>query len=152
MREGKYTYFIEKHNGLSCLRANPAWPKSYWAMPGPWVHRDGKGRSVGRPCRRLTSPKPAVLGRRSALHLAIYRYKEAYPKGTSAWRLRLTWQNHENLASLWWCTIGDEEGLHICGCLAGDEPNGRCKLVLLPIEVVPGKPRDHSMDGFGWEP
>lgn len=35
MREANYTYSNEKDDWLSCLRAGPACPESYWVVPGP---------------------------------------------------------------------------------------------------------------------
>ncbi|EEC70462.1 hypothetical protein OsI_01503 [Oryza sativa Indica Group] len=39
MRESKQTFSKEKHGGLSCLRAGPAQPESYWVVPRPLVQQ-----------------------------------------------------------------------------------------------------------------
>lgn len=35
----KIDFFQEEHGEFSCLRASPAWPESYWAVPGPLVQQ-----------------------------------------------------------------------------------------------------------------
>mgnify|MGYP003702654023 CR=1 FL=1 len=61
MREEKWTYSVEKHDGLSCLRAGPALPESYWVVLGPCVQSVGRHDIARRVCRagttRLTSAK-----------------------------------------------------------------------------------------------
>ena len=50
---------MEKHNGLSCFRANLTRPESYWAVPRPLIQLvggHGPARRVGRAMpARLTS-------------------------------------------------------------------------------------------------
>lgn len=67
MRDGNYTFFMKKHDGLSCLRAGPTWPKSYWAVPGPMLQHVGwhgmvrcVGQAVPRPCQAVPPRWPPI--------------------------------------------------------------------------------------------
>ena len=65
-RNTKQTYSLEKHNGLLCLRAGPAWPKYYWA-----------GTARHNPMCKTGRADPSDLGLGTgvpgrAAHLAIY--------------------------------------------------------------------------------
>ncbi len=63
LMEKKYTYSMEKHNRLPCLRADPARPESYWAM----CAARGLARRIPACCA-----SPTNLGPDRATYSAIY--------------------------------------------------------------------------------